>query len=69
MCIRDRACGDAVASGKADRGIVCCGTGIGISIAANKVKGIRLSLIHIYAFRFIQRPAGFCRKKGKKRGF
>lgn len=38
------ACGQAVAAGKADRGIVCCGTGIGISIAANKVKGIRCSL-------------------------
>lgn len=37
-------CGETVANGEADLGVVCCGTGIGISIAANKVKGIRCGL-------------------------
>ena len=37
-------CAEAVANGDAERGIVVCGTGIGISIAANKVKGIRCGL-------------------------
>ena len=34
----------AVAQGKADKGILICGTGIGMSIVANKVKGIRAVL-------------------------
>lgn len=36
----------AVASGQCEKGIVCCGTGIGVSIAANKVRGIRCALVH-----------------------
>ena len=39
-----RAVAKAVASGECDRGIIICGTGIGISITANKVKGIRAAL-------------------------
>ena len=36
----------AVASGECEKGIVLCTTGIGISIAANKVPGIRCALLH-----------------------
>lgn len=35
-----------VANGEFDRGILVCGTGIGMSIAANKVNGIRCALVH-----------------------
>ena len=35
-----------VANGSADRGILICGTGIGMSIAANKVDGIRAAVVH-----------------------
>jgi ribose 5-phosphate isomerase B len=38
-------CG-AVIQGAADRGILLCGTGIGMSIAANKIVGIRAALVH-----------------------
>lgn len=35
----------AVASGECECGILCCGTGIGISMSANKVKGIRAAVV------------------------
>ena len=41
----------AVANGECDRGIVMCGTGIGMSLAANKVHGIRCALINLDATR------------------
>lgn len=37
-----------VANGEADKAILCCGTGIGISMAANKVKGIRAACCSDY---------------------
>lgn len=41
-----------ITSGRADRGIALCGTGIGISIAANKINGIRAALCHdVYSAR------------------
>ena len=38
--------GRAVMDGKYDRAILCCGTGIGVCISANKVPGIRAALTH-----------------------
>ncbi|MGI6733634.1 MAG: ribose 5-phosphate isomerase B [Anaerovoracaceae bacterium] len=39
-----KACAELVAAGEVDLGIVFCGTGIGISIAANRIKGVRCAL-------------------------
>lgn len=41
-----KAVAGAITAGDCDKGILICGTGIGISIAANKVKGIRAALCH-----------------------
>ena len=40
------AVGRAVAEGRAELGFCCCGTGIGIAIAANKIPGIRAAVVH-----------------------
>jgi len=40
------AVGRAVASGKVERGIVVCGSGVGASVAANKIRGVRAGLCH-----------------------
>lgn len=37
---------NAIVNGECDKGILICGTGIGISITANKIKGIRAALCH-----------------------
>lgn len=41
-----RAVTDRLNAGRADRGLMVCGTGVGASIAANKVKGIRAAVCH-----------------------
>lgn len=41
-----RAVGTAIQQGKAERGIVICGSGVGVTIAANKMRGIRACLCH-----------------------
>ena len=40
------ALGRAVAAGKAERGILICGSGVGASVAANKIRGVRAGLCH-----------------------
>ena len=41
-----RAVGEAIQQGKADRGILICGSGVGACVAANKMKNIRAGLCH-----------------------
>jgi len=41
-----RAVADALVEGRAERGVIICGTGIGIAIAANRVSGIRAAVCH-----------------------
>jgi ribose 5-phosphate isomerase B len=41
-----RELGDAILSGRADRGVLICGSGVGASVAANKLAGIRAAICH-----------------------
>ncbi len=41
-----RAVGEAVQSGRVERGIVICGSGVGACVAANKIRGVRACLCH-----------------------
>jgi RpiB/LacA/LacB family sugar-phosphate isomerase len=40
------AVGEAIQDGRAERGIVICGSGVGASVAANKIRGVRAGLCH-----------------------
>jgi ribose 5-phosphate isomerase B len=41
-----RKLGDSIVAGRADRGILICGSGVGASVAANKIRGIRAAVCH-----------------------
>jgi ribose 5-phosphate isomerase B len=41
-----REIGEAIRSGDAERGILCCGSGVGASVAASKIPGIRAAICH-----------------------
>jgi RpiB/LacA/LacB family sugar-phosphate isomerase len=41
-----RAIGEAITDGRAERGVLVCGSGVGASIAANKIRGVRAAVCH-----------------------
>ena len=41
-----RAVGEAVAAGRAERGVIACGSGVGVAVAASKIPGIRAAMCH-----------------------
>ena len=41
-----RAVGEALTDGRAERGVLVCGSGVGASIAANKIRGVRAAVCH-----------------------
>ena len=41
-----RALGEAIRDGRADRGVLICGSGVGASVAANKIRGVRAAVCH-----------------------
>ena len=41
-----RAVGEAIVDGRAERGIIVCGSGVGAGIAANKMRGVRAAICH-----------------------
>ena len=45
IAYKDFGIANAVVSGECELGILCCGTGIGISMAANKIKGVRAAVV------------------------
>ena len=48
--------GRVVAAGEFDRGILVCGTGIGMALAANKISGIRAAPVKLWAKNAVSKP-------------
>ena len=59
--------GKMVASGEVDYGILICGTGVGISLAANKIKGIRACVCYRKALQDAQQQQYPCLRRACRR--